>query len=133
MKDLRQMAVIERWLLGSSITLRILRSLPGVQAADCTHRPSTREKGRQPAIATEIADDIHESVCYAELVIPATPKYRFENIFSEICKALTAGCIVTDVGSTKVLPRRRQHYKRYRENCRRTIENTKINNEELIS
>jgi prephenate dehydrogenase len=125
MKDLRQIIVIELGLLGGSTTLRILRSLSGVKAVGNTHRPSTRKKGRQPAVATEIADNIHESVSCAELVIPATPIYRCENIFSEICEAITAGRIVTNVGSTKVLPRRRQYNKRYRENYRRTIENKK--------
>ena len=93
-------------LLGGSITLRILRSLPGVKTVGYTHRPSTRAKARQLAVATEIVDDMHESVSGADLVILATPIYTFENIFSEICEALPAGCIVTDVGSTKVLPHR---------------------------
>jgi len=106
MKDLRQITVIGVGLLGGSITLRILRSLPGVKAVGYTHRPSTREKARQMAVATEIVDDMGESVSGADLVILATPIYTFENIFSEICHALPAGCIVTDVGSTKVLPHR---------------------------
>ena len=106
MKDLRQIFVIGLGLLGGSITLRILRSLPGVKTAGYTHRPSTRAKARQLAVATEIIDDLHESVSGADLVILATPIYTFEKIFSEICDALKAGCIVTDVGSTKVLPHR---------------------------
>jgi len=106
MKDLGQITVIGLGLLGSSITLRILRSLPGVKAVGYTHRPSTREKARQLAVATEIIDDIQESVSSADLVILATPIYTFEKIFCTIADALPAGCIVTDVGSTKVLPHR---------------------------
>ncbi|MHC4543927.1 MAG: prephenate dehydrogenase, partial [Planctomycetota bacterium] len=106
MKDLRQITVVGLGLLGGSITLRILRSLPGVKTVGYTHRPSTRAKARQLAVATEIVNDMHESVSGADLVILATPIYTFENIFSEICDALPAGCIVTDVGSTKVLPHR---------------------------
>lgn len=93
-------------LLGGSITLRILRSLPGVKAVGYTHRPSTRVKARRLAVAAEIVDNMHKSVSCADLVILATPVYTFENIFSEIGDVLPAGCIVTDVGSTKVLPHR---------------------------
>ena len=106
MKDLRQITVVGLGLLGSSITLRILRSLSGVKTVGYAHRPSTRAKARQLAVATKIVDDIHESVSGADLVILATPIYTFENIFSIIGDALPAGCIVTDVGSTKVLPHR---------------------------
>jgi len=98
--------VVGLGLLGGSITLRILRSLPSVKTVGYTHRPSTRAKARQLAVATEIVDDMHESVSGADLVILATPIYTFEKIFSEICDFLQAGCIVTDVGSTKVLPHR---------------------------
>ena len=96
----------KRQLLGGSITLRVLCSLPSVKTVGYTHRPSTRSKGRQLAIAAEIVDDIHESVSGADLVILATPIYTFEKIFIKIRDALSAGCIVTDVGSTKVLPHR---------------------------
>jgi prephenate dehydrogenase len=106
MKDLRQITVVGLGLLGGSITLRILRSLPGIKTVGYTHRPSTRAKARQLVVATEIVDDMHESVSGADLVILATPIYTFENIFSIIGDALPAGCIVTDVGSTKVLPHR---------------------------
>ena len=106
MKDLRQITVIGLGLLGGSITLRILRSLPGVKAVGYTHRPSTRTKARRLAVATEIAEDINQSVSGADLVILATPIYKFEKIFIKISDALPAGCIVTDVGSTKVLPHR---------------------------
>jgi len=71
-----------------------------------THRPATRAKARQLAVATEIADDIKQSVSRSDLVILATPISTFEKIFSEIGDALPSGCIVTDVGSTKVLPHR---------------------------
>lgn len=71
-----------------------------------SHRPSTRDKARQLAVATEVADEIGQSVAGADIVILATPICTFEGIFSEIGGALAEGCIVTDVGSTKVLPHR---------------------------
>jgi prephenate dehydrogenase len=51
-----------------------------------------------------VFDDIRQSVADADIVILATPICTFERIFSEIKDALPSGCIVTDVGSTKVLP-----------------------------
>jgi prephenate dehydrogenase len=57
-------------------------------------------------VATEIVDCLKSSVSEADLVILATPIVTFEKIFSEIADALPSGCIVTDVGSTKVLPHR---------------------------
>jgi prephenate dehydrogenase len=57
-------------------------------------------------VATEVVDNIKASVAGADLVILATPISTFESIFGEIGDSLPAGCIVTDVGSTKVLPHR---------------------------
>ena len=69
-----------------------------------THRPRTRAKARELAVATEIVDQMSQSVSGADLVILATPICTFESIFGEIADVLPSGCIVTDVGSTKALP-----------------------------
>ena len=106
MKDLRQTTVIGLGLLGGSISLAVLRSFTRVKVIGYTHRPSTRTKARQLAVATEIVDCLKSSVSEADLVILATPIVTFEKIFSEIADALPNGCIVTDVGSTKILPYR---------------------------
>jgi len=106
LKNLEQITVVGLGLLGGSITLAVLRSFPAVKVVGYTHRCATRRKARQLAVATEIIDDIGGSVSDADLVILATPVCTFEEIFSQIADALPAGCIVTDVGSTKVLPHR---------------------------
>ncbi len=106
MKDLRQVAVIGLGLLGGSISLAVLRSFARVKVVGHTHRRSTRAKARELAVASEVVDDICQSVSNSDLVILATPLCTFENIFVEIADALPDGCIVTDVGSTKVLPHR---------------------------
>lgn len=106
MKELRQTTVIGLGLLGASISLAVLRSFPRMKVVGYTHRPSTRAKARQLAVATEVVDQMSQSVTGADLVIVATPICTFESIFSEIAGALPSGCIVTDVGSTKVLPHR---------------------------
>ena len=106
LRELKQITVIGLGLLGGSITLAVLRTFAGVKTVGYTHRSTTRRKARQLAVATEIADDIRASVSNADLVILATPISTFEKIFGEISNALPAGCIVTDVGSTKVQPHR---------------------------
>jgi len=106
LKDLKQITVIGLGLLGGSITLGVLRSFPKIKVVGYTHRRSTRNKARQLAVATEIVDDIDKSVSGADLIILATPICTFEQIFSEIADSLPNGCIVTDVGSTKLLPHR---------------------------
>jgi prephenate dehydrogenase len=93
-------------LLGASITLTTLRSLFGVKTVGYSHRPSTRRKARQFGVAEEIVDDMGKCVAGADVVILATPICSFEDIFRQIADKLAKGCIVTDVGSTKVLPHR---------------------------
>jgi prephenate dehydrogenase len=93
-------------LLGGSITLAVSRAFAGVKTVGYTHRASTRRKARQLAVADEISDCLTASVARADIVILATPIYTFEEIFSQISDALPVGCIVSDVGSTKVLPHR---------------------------
>jgi len=88
------------------MTLAILRSLPRVKVVGYTHRTATRRRARQLAVATEVASEITESVSRADLVVVATPVCSFDEIFGAIADALPVGCIVTDVGSTKVLAHR---------------------------
>jgi prephenate dehydrogenase len=106
LRELKQITVVGLGLLGGSIALAVLRTFAGVKTVGYSHRSVTRRKARQLAVADEIADDIRKSVYNADLVILATPIGTFEKIFGEISDALPSGCIVTDVGSAKVLPHR---------------------------
>jgi len=106
MKELKQVTVIGLGLLGGSISLTVLRCFPGVKTVGFSHRSSTRTRAGNLAIASEIADDIRSSVRGADIVVLATPVLTFEQIFSRIADVLPKGCIVTDVGSTKVIPNR---------------------------
>ena len=106
LKELKQTTVIGLGLLGGSVALGILRKLAGVKITGYAHRPATRRKAQKLLTPTEVISDIKRSVADADLVILATPISTFEKIFSEISDSLPSGCIVTDVGSTKVLPQR---------------------------
>lgn len=104
MQQLRKVTVIGLGLLGSSVCLAVSRALPGVRTAGFSHRPSTRTRARRLKVADKVFDDMRESVAEADIVILATPIATFEGIFREIADALPPNCIVTDVGSTKVMP-----------------------------
>jgi prephenate dehydrogenase len=104
MQHLRKITVIGLGLLGGSVGLAVSQSLTGLKTAGFSHRPSTRAKARRLKVVDEVFDDIKASVKDADLVILATPICNFEETFRQIADALPAGCIVTDVGSTKLMP-----------------------------
>ena len=106
MNQLRQITVIGLGLIGSSATLTVSRLPAGIKTVGYSHRAATRQKARDLGVADEISDDIRAGVSGADVVILATPICTFEGIFREIAPALPDGCIVTDVGSVKVLPHR---------------------------
>lgn len=104
MRELRKISIIGLGLLGGSIGLTVSRAISNVKTAGYSHRAATRRKARKLAVVAEVFDDIKKSVSDADLVILATPICTFEETFRAIADALPEGCIVTDVGSTKVLP-----------------------------
>ncbi|MGD0571506.1 MAG: prephenate dehydrogenase/arogenate dehydrogenase family protein [Sedimentisphaerales bacterium] len=104
MQHLRKITVIGLGLLGGSVGLAVSQSLTGVKTAGFSHRASTRAKARRLKVVDEVFDDIKASVKDADLVILATPICNFEDAFRQIADSLPAGCIVTDVGSTKLMP-----------------------------
>ena len=106
MKKLRQVTVIGMGLLGGSITLAVSRASGGIKTVGYSHRASTRAKARRLRVADEVVNNLQESVACADIVILATPVCTFEDMFAQIADALPAGCIVTDIGSTKVMPHR---------------------------
>ncbi len=71
-----------------------------------SHRAATRAKARRLAIATEVAEQLSEAVSDVDLVILATPVFTFAEYFAHLNRLVRRGCIITDVGSTKVLPHR---------------------------
>jgi prephenate dehydrogenase len=106
MLHLRKVTVIGLGLLGASVCLAVPHVINGVRIAGFAHRPSTRAKARRLKVADEVLDNMRKSVADADIVILATPVCTFEKIFRELADMLPAGCIVTDVGSTKAIPLR---------------------------
>lgn len=88
MKDLKRITVVGLGFLGGSIASGVLRCFSGVKVVGYSHRPATRVRAGQLAVATKIVDSLEQSVCEADIVILATPISTFENIFEKIGAAL---------------------------------------------
>ena len=90
-------------LLGASVTLSVKRELPWIKVVGYSHREQTRQVARNMSVANDIADTLEECVADADIVILASPIKTFQEYFRQMAPFLKAGCIVTDVGSTKKL------------------------------
>ena len=84
--------------------MAVRRSKFSAISAGWSHRATTCEKAEQSGVADTIYTDLAECVKDADIVILASPICTFEDIFTEISPHLKDGCIVTDVGSTKIQP-----------------------------
>jgi prephenate dehydrogenase len=102
--DLRQVSVIGLGLLGGSIALATRQRLPEVSVVGYSHRAATRKKVRELGFASRVCDSLADAVEAADVVILATPIFTFEAYFTELSAMVPDACIVTDVGSTKVMP-----------------------------
>ncbi len=106
LKELQKISVVGLGLLGGSVSLAIRHRMPEATVIGYSHRSATRRKAQKMAVATTVADDLVSAVADADLVILATPIFTFEQYFAELTTLVRPGCIITDVGSTKVLPHR---------------------------
>jgi prephenate dehydrogenase len=106
LKDLRNISIIGLGLLGGSISLATQQRLSGVTVIGYSHRARTRKKARELAVAAEIVSTLEAAVVDADLVILATPIFTFADYFAQLRDLVKPGCVITDVGSTKVLPHR---------------------------
>jgi len=103
-KSLRQVSIVGLGLLGGSISLAVRERMPGVTVVGYSHRAGTRRRAKALGIATEVASDLARAAKTADMVILATPIFTFDQYFADLASTVPSGCIITDVGSTKVLP-----------------------------
>ncbi len=106
MKELKKISIVGMGLLGASISLAALRAFPSVLICGFSHRKQTRQKARRLQVAGEIADSLEECVQDADVVIFATPIRTFPMLFNLICPLVKSSCVITDVGSTKLMAHR---------------------------
>ena len=102
--DLETVTIIGLGLLGGSLGLAINRAYPNVKRIGYSHRPATRRKALQLGVVDRVCDHLGQAVRQGQLIILATPIGAFENLMEQMAPALTPATLVTDVGSTKVLP-----------------------------
>lgn len=103
-KELRSISILGLGLLGGSLGLSIDRALPNVKRYGYSHRETTRRRALEVGAIDTCCDTVSQAVANAQLVVLASPIYTFESLLKEMADHLPHGCIVTDVGSTKVLP-----------------------------
>jgi prephenate dehydrogenase len=103
-KSLRQISIIGLGLLGGSVALAVRQRMPGTAVIGYSHRPATRRRAKALGVVAETAASLEVAVARADLVVLATPIFTFERYFADLSGLIPSGCIVTDVGSTKVLP-----------------------------
>ena len=104
MKSLRQVSIIGLGLLGGSVALAVRQRMPGTAVMGYSHRPATWRRAKTLGIVAETAGNLKAAVAAADLVVLATPIFTFEKYFADLSGLVPSGCIVTDVGSTKMLP-----------------------------
>ncbi len=105
-KELRSVGIIGLGLLGGSLGLALQRAFPGLRRLGYSHRPVTRRKALAAGVVDEVCDRLGETLAGAQLVVLASPLGTFPEILRDLAPFLSAGTLVTDVGSTKVLPDR---------------------------
>lgn len=103
---LENVCLVGLGLLGGSLGLAVNRVFPTARRVGYSHRASTRQRALEAGAVDEVHEDVATAVAGAQLVVLASPIGTFETLFREIAPALPDGCLVTDVGSTKVWPAR---------------------------
>ena len=102
--ELEKVSLVGLGLLGGSLGLAVNSIFPRVKRRGYSHRAVTRNKALNLGSVDDIVPDVADAVRDAQMVILASPIGTFESLMQKMAEHLTPGCIVTDVGSTKVLP-----------------------------
>ena len=102
--ELEKVSLVGLGLLGGSLGLALNSIFPRVKRLGYSHRAVTRNKALNLGSVDDIVPDVADAVRDAQVVILASPIGTFESLMQQMAEHLAPGCIVTDVGSTKVLP-----------------------------
>jgi len=97
----RQLTILGVGLLGGSIGLALRSSAPGCRIVGYGHRRETLDKAMEIGAIDAAEMDPAAAVRSSDLVIMCTPVGTFETLLKQVGPSLSAGVIVTDVGSTK--------------------------------
>ena len=112
----RQLTILGVGLLGGSIGLALRSAAPKCRIVGYGHRRQTLDKALEIGAVDAVEIDPAVAGAGSDLVILCTPVGIFESLLKQIGPSLSAGTMVTDVGSTKrsvvrlaesILPERR--------------------------
>ncbi len=101
MAEFSRIAIIGLGLIGSSLARAVQLRLPSVHVVGTDNSPAVRQCAAELGIVDEVADTAAAAVRAAELVVIATPLGAYAAIGREIAPELSAGAILSDVGSAK--------------------------------
>ena len=99
----KRIAIIGLGLIGGSIGLALKRAgSDGVELVGYARRPETADRALQLGAIDRVESSLASAVGHAALVVLATPTMSVKEILAQIGPHLPAGCVVTDMASTKV-------------------------------
>jgi len=99
----KRIAIIGLGLIGGSIGLALKRAgSDGVELVGYARRPETADRALQLGAIDRVEGSLASAVGHAALVVLATPTMSVKEILAQIGSHLPAGCVVTDMASTKV-------------------------------
>jgi cyclohexadieny/prephenate dehydrogenase len=96
-----RLCVLGLGLLGGSLALAARRRGVAGRVVGSTRRAEALEEALRRGIVDEAVGDAAEAVRGADLVVLATPVYAMPELVRRVAPALSAGALVTDVGSVK--------------------------------
>ena len=97
---IQKVAVIGIGLIGGSLSLALKKHRPDLEITGFD-RPEVLDEAKRRGAIDNVASTAADAVTGAELVVIAVPIAGILHTLTEIAPALTAGAIVTDVGSVK--------------------------------
>ena len=98
---MNRLSVLGLGLLGGSIGLAVRQRVKDCQVVGYAHRDETLQAALQCGAVQSGSTDLKACVRDADLVIICTPVGMLNQVLDEIAPVLSAGAVVTDVGSTK--------------------------------
>ena len=96
-----RVAIIGLGLLGGSIGLAVAEHLPSAVTTGYDADPAVRRRAAERGLAGTICETATEAVAGADLVVLCVPVGAMGEAAREMAPALSAGALVSDVGSTK--------------------------------
>jgi cyclohexadieny/prephenate dehydrogenase len=96
-----RVSIIGMGLIGSSLARAIRLHMPTVRITGTDADAGVRERVHELGLVDDLADTAGAAVVDADLVVLATPLGVFAAVGAEIAAELSAGTIVSDVGSAK--------------------------------